>query len=78
MRCNLAAVSSSCLAVRFLLIPVHDALPAVEAHFERWPHDEAPSEAELRELVEVTAWFVAASDVLLRYAKVLGGRPSRS
>ena len=42
---------------RLWLIPVRDVLPAVEAHFERWLHDEAPSDVELRELVAVTARF---------------------
>ena len=60
------------------LLRVRDALPAVEAHFERWPHDLPPIKAELRELVELTARFVAVSDVLLRYVKALDGRPSKN
>ena len=63
---------------RFRMIPVRDAMPAVQAPFERWPQNEAPSDAEMRELVEVTARFAVASDVLLRYAKELDGRPSKN
>ena len=55
-----------------------DALPAVQAYFEGWPHGEAPSEAELRELVEVAARFVTVSNELLRYVKALDGRPSKN
>ncbi len=61
--------------MRFLLIPVADALPAVQAHFERWPGDDVPSPDELRELVALT---VRASEALLRYAEVVGGKPCKN
>ena len=47
-----------------LLIPVADALHAVQAHFEYWPGDDPPSPDELAEL--------------LRYAVAFGGKPSSS
>lgn len=63
--------------MRFLLIPVADALPAVEAHLARWPTDDQwPSSEELRELIRVTVGFVAAADALLAYIKTLTGRPN--
>ncbi len=65
--------------MRLFLIPVADALPAVRAHFERWPHDDAPlSLEELRNLVELTVRYVRISEALLRYAYVVGGKSSRS
>ena len=45
-----------------LLVPVADALPAVQAHLARWPADELPSPAELAELVALTARYVRASE----------------
>ena len=62
--------------MRFLLIPVADALPAVQAHFERWPDDDPPSPDELAELVAVTLRYVRASEALLWYAEVVGEKPS--
>ncbi len=64
--------------MRFLLIPVADALPAVPAHFERWPENDPPSPDELRELVELTVRYVRASEALLRYAEAIGGKPCRN
>ena len=61
-----------------LLIPVADALPAVQAHLERWPDDELPSPAELAELVALTARYVRASEALLAYAEAVGGRLERN
>ncbi len=61
-----------------LLIPVADALPAVQAHLEHWPADELPSPAELAELVAPTARYVLASEALLAYAEAVGGRPVRN
>ena len=61
--------------MRFLLIPVADALPAVQAHFERWPDDNPPSPDELAKLVALTVCYVRASEALLRYAEVVGGKP---
>ena len=48
----------------FLLIPVADALPAVQAHSEHWPDDDPPSPDELRELVELTVRYMWASEML--------------
>jgi hypothetical protein len=60
--------------VRLLLIPVADALPAVQAHFERWPDDTAPlGVEELRELVALVPRYVAMSRALLCYVDALGG-----
>ncbi len=65
--------------MRFLLIPVADALPAVQAHLARWPGDNLPpSPEELRELVELVCGLVPVADALLVYAQVLGGVPSRN
>ncbi len=61
-----------------LLIPVADALPAVQAHLERWPDDELRSPAELAELVALTARCVRASEVLVAYAEAVGGRQVRN
>ncbi len=70
---------SSEAAVRFLLIPVANALPAVQAHFEQWSDDDAVVSAEeLRELIELTVRYVWASEALLRYAEVVGGKPSKN
>lgn len=63
----------------FLLIPVTDALPAVQAHFARWPTEEdRPSPKELRELAGLTSRFVAVAEALLAYIKALSGQPSRN
>lgn len=60
-----------------LLIPVSDALPAVQAHFARWPMDEElSSPEELRELASLTARFVAVAEVLLLYVRALSGEPN--
>ncbi len=62
--------------MRFLLIPV--ALPAVQAHFERWPGDDSPSPDELAELVALTVRYVRASEALLWYAETVGGKPCKN
>ncbi len=64
--------------MRFLLIPVADALPAVQAHFERCPDGDPPSPDELAELVALTVRYVRASEALLRYAETVGGKPSKN
>ncbi len=43
----------------FLLIPVADALPAVQAHLEHGPGDDPPSPDELAELVALTVLLCA-------------------
>lgn len=65
--------------VRFLLIPVTDGLPAVQAHFAQWPTEEGPpSPEELRELAGLTFRFVAVAEALVAYMKALSGRPNRN
>ena len=65
------------LAERFLLIPVAGALPAVQAHFERWPTEEdPPSPQEMRELTAITYRFVAAAEALVVYIRTLSGWPN--
>ena len=62
-----------------LIIPVVAALPAVQAHLERYPEDDRPPSAEeLRDLVELAYRFVPVSEALLRYAEAVGGRPWRN
>ena len=51
--------------MRFLLIPVANALPAVQAHLEHRPGDDPPSPDELAELVALTVRYVRASEALL-------------
>ena len=57
-----------------MLIPVSEALPAVQAHFERWAsHDDVPpSPQELRELVDLTYRFVAVAELLRNYCGIPG------
>ncbi len=64
--------------MRFLVIPVADALPAVQAHFEHRPGDDPPSPDELAELVALTVRYVQASEALLRYAELVGEKPSKN
>ena len=75
--------------MRFLLIPVAHAFPALEvcgalsaiqAHFRLWSHDdtEPPTVEELHQLVELAYRFVLVSEALLQYAVTLGGKPSRN
>ena len=65
--------------MRLYLIPVADALPAVQAHFAHWPTEDDPlSPQEEQELVALTCRFVAVAETLVAYAKALGGRPSRN
>lgn len=64
--------------VRFLLIPVANALPAVQAHLEHRPGDDPPSPDELAKLVALTVCYVRASEALLRYAETVGGKPSKN
>jgi hypothetical protein len=59
---------------RFLMIPVHGALPAVEAAMERAPPG-PPSPDELRQLVEVAQVYVATSSALIGYMHRLGFVP---
>jgi hypothetical protein len=59
-----------------LLIPVIDAMPALEAYLERWPDDGTlPSDEELREFRQASARFLPASRLLVRYAMAINGRP---
>ncbi len=64
--------------MRFLLIPVANALPAVQAHSEHGPGDDPPSPDELAELVKLTVRYVRASEALLRYAELVGEKPSKN
>ncbi len=56
--------------------PLADALPAIHEHLGVVPDDGPLSVEELRELIEVTRHYVRISEVLLRYAEVVGGKPS--
>lgn len=63
--------------MRLLLIPVGDALPAAQDYLRRNPEDlEPPGSEGMRELVEVACRFALASEVLLRYAVAVAGRPA--
>ncbi len=64
--------------MRFLLIPVANALPAVHAHLKHRPGDDPPSPDELAELVALTVRYVQASEALLRYAEVVDGKRSKN
>ena len=65
--------------VRFYLIPICDALSAIQAHFPRYPDNTVPpDQRQLRELVDLVARFVPVSQALLEYADTLGGKPSRN
>jgi hypothetical protein len=56
--------------------PLADALPAIQEHLGVIPDDGPLGVEELRELLEVTRRYVRVSEVLLRYAEVVGGKPS--
>ncbi len=64
--------------MRFLLIPVADALPTVQTHLEHRPDDDPPSPDELAKLVALTVRYVRGSDALLWYAETVGGKPSKN
>ena len=64
--------------MRFLLIPVAHALPAVQTRLDTAPDDALLSTEELRELVEVTRRYVRVSEALLRYAEAVGGQLFRN
>jgi hypothetical protein len=60
-----------------LLIPVADAMPALEAYCERWPDDGSPaSEEELCEFREMAARFLPAVRALVRDATAVNGTPA--
>jgi hypothetical protein len=60
-----------------LLIPVIDAMPALEAYCERWPDDGSlPSPEEVREFRQIAARFLPASRLLMCYANAIHGRPA--
>jgi hypothetical protein len=59
---------------RFLLIPVHGALPAVEAALAEAP-PESPRPEELRQLVEVALVYVTTSSALINYVLLFGFAP---
>ena len=63
--------------MRFLLIPVANALPAVQAHSVHLPENDPHSPDELAELVALTVRYVRASDALW-YAEVVGEKPSKN
>jgi hypothetical protein len=61
------------------LIPVADALPALQEQEERWPDSDAsPTVEEARDFIKTFLRFVAASDALLQYAIALSGCPSEN
>jgi hypothetical protein len=64
--------------MRFLLILVADALLAVREGLDVLSDDSTESPEELRELVAVTRRYVRMSEVLLRYAEVVSGKPGPS
>ena len=64
--------------MRFLLIPVADALPGVQARLDATPDDAPLTADELRELVEVTRCLVRVSEALLQYAVAVGGKPRKN
>jgi hypothetical protein len=62
--------------MRLLLIPVADALPAVQAHLARYPDDSAPpSPEEMRKLIDLTYRYVAVAEALRLYVLLLTGPP---
>ncbi len=50
----------------------------MQAHFEHSPNDDPPSPDELAELVALTVRYVWASEMLLRYAELVGEKPSKN
>ena len=66
------------LISQLLLLPTANAMPAIDSYFERWPEDGPVSEEELREAVRVANGYVTASSLLLGYAQMMSGKPSRN
>ncbi len=65
--------------MNLLLISVANALPAICKHFDRYPDDDAPvSDEEHRQLTKLAVCYVRVSEVLLRYATQVGGKPSKN
>ncbi len=64
---------------RFLVIPVVHAVPAVRAYLEAQQDDGSVLRpGELQELAELTMRVVRTGELLVRYVKVIGGRPHRN
>lgn len=66
--------------MRFLLIPVHYAVSALQAYFDTHPdHDGLPpTRDELQAVARLATRVIATSEVLVRYAVALAGRPGRN
>ena len=60
------------------LIPVRTGLPGVEAALEHVGESVPPTAEELRSLADVALRYVLVSKALLRYAELVGGKPSRN
>lgn len=63
------------LAMRFLLIPVADASPAVRDYLAGTDDDGPLTPAEVKQLVSVAVKFTMTSRALLEYVGALMGRP---
>ncbi|MBI4502828.1 MAG: hypothetical protein HY700_16910 [Gemmatimonadetes bacterium] len=61
-----------------IMIPVDDALPAVSAALDRCPEDRPLTKEQLAELSRVAVRFVLVAELLLDYARALGGELSRN
>lgn len=62
--------------MRYLLIPVTDAMPAIHAHLTRWAIHERPSPEEIRALVRLACRFAVVAEALIGYLKTLRQRPN--
>jgi hypothetical protein len=60
----------------FLLIPLPNALAVVQDRLDAAPEGVPLGPEELREPIGVTRRRVRASEVLLRYTEVVGGKPN--
>jgi len=62
--------------MRYILIPVADALPAVQSVLQRYGETHALSAAEERELSAVLERCVRFSELLILLATTVAGKPS--
>ena len=72
-----ALLTSGCypFGMRFILIPVVHASPAVRNYLAATADDGPQTPAEVKQLVSVAIQFAVTSGVLVEYVRRLTGRP---
>ena len=61
--------------MRFTLIPLEHAIPAIRDHMKAHPDDDVPGPGETQQMAKLAIRFVMTARALEAYAEALSGKP---